>query len=288
MVSSYPFVSIIFPTLDGWQDTKKCLESITRLSYSPKRLEVIIIDNGSTDETLRQVTVNIYELTIRVIKNKKNLGFGRAVNQGIRRAKGELVFITNNDVVFEKDSIKTLVSYLNRHPEIGVVGGKILSLRSPKTILSAGHKMNPWTGNVYPSPNPEKLKEVDWIQGAGMLIPKKVIKKVGLLDESYSHFFEDFDLCLRIKRSGFKVTYFPKAIFWHGGSTTANRNINKKYFEWYKNKIRFILKNMPLANVISILFIQTCLVVPYRALILQDGRFLAFVKGLFSNIKGGK
>ena len=118
-----------------------------------------------------------------------------------------------------------------------------------------------------------------------MLIPKKVFKSLGLFDPKFAHQFEDYDFCLRVQRSGLKVIYLPSAKFWHGVSLTADKNKPLKYYHWYQNKVRFLIKNLPLINIISILTFQILLIIPYRAIILRDGRFIPFLKGIFWNLK---
>jgi len=174
---------------------------------------------------------------------------------------------------------------MEKHPECGITGGKIFLKSNPKKVISSGYMMNNWTGNILPASGANKNKEPDWVQGCAMLIPKNVIEKIGVLDEGFSiAYFEDFDLCLRAKKAGYKINYLPEAIFLHGESTTANKNLPIKYQNWYKSKIRFVLKNLPLLNIISILSLQILVFTPYRLLILRDKRFTPFIKGLAWNI----
>ena len=250
----YPVVSIIFPNYNGGNEPLECLSSIFHLNYPRNCLEVVVIDNNSTDGSDKRIKQGFPR--VNLIKLTKNLGFTKAVNMGIKKANGQYFFVANDDLVFEKNSLKILIYYLLKHPNVGIIGGKIYSKSRPNQISSCGYQMNLWTGHIFPSPEPDRIKQPDWIQGCAMLISKKVFDQIGLFDEQFQHFFEDYDLCLRTKRSGFKVKYLPSASFWHGESITANKNKPKKYYYWYKSKFRFILKNLPLLNTISILLKQ--------------------------------
>jgi hypothetical protein len=282
-MKSYPKVSIIFPNHNGGKEPLECLSSIRDLDYPKSKIEVIVIDNNSSDGSDLNIKEKFPEVLL--IKNSKNVFFAKAVNQGILKATGEYIFIGNDDLIFEKDSLKNLIGYSLKNPNVGVLGGKIFYKSHPKKICSAGYMMNKWTGNVYVALSPNKIKEPDWIQGCAMLIPKKVFKKTGLFDSNYTHLFEDYDLCLRAKKAGYKIVYIPFAQFWHGESLTWDKNATDKYYNWYKSKFRFILKNLHLINVLSILLIQVFVISPYRAIILRDRRFIPFLKGVLWNLK---
>lgn len=276
----YPLVSIVFPNFNGGREPIDCLASIYRLSY-PK-FEVIVIDNNSTDGSFEKIRKKFPK--VKLIKNNENLGFAKAVNQGIKLSKGEYVFIGNDDIVFEKNSLKILIDSFLKDKSIGIMGGKIFSKKNKKKIISSGHMMNLWTGNIKPLKTDETQGEPFWIQGCAMLIPKLVLNKVGFLDPGFNHFFEDIDLCMRVRKIGLKVVYIPNAIFWHGDSISSNKNLPQKYYFWYKNKFRFILKNLHVYNILSIVLIQVFVITPYRSLVLRDGRLFPFLKGAGWNL----
>lgn len=278
-----PKVSIVFPNYNGGNQPLDCLKSIQKLNYPWEKLEIIVIDNGSTDGSDQIIRQKFPQ--VKLIKNHSNLGFAKAINQGIKIAKGELIFITNDDIIFEKNSLKNSVDYLQNHKDVGIVGGKIYYKDHPNKVCSSGFVMNKWTGDVHPDPNPNKLKEPDWVQGCAILISKKLLSKIDNLDPNYFLSFDDYDLCQRVRNAGYKVIYYPEAIFWHGESLTVDKNKPFKHYHWYKSKIYFILKHLPVTNIISILAIQLFLITPYRALILRDGRFIPFLIGLVWNIK---
>lgn len=273
-----PNVSIIFPNFNGGQEPIKCLESITTLNYPQNKLEIIVIDNNSTDGS--DILIKKKFPKVKLYKQTNTFSFAQNINFGINKSSDQYIFITNNDVTFDKNSLRHLINYSLAHPQVGVLGGKIFSRKNSDQISSAGHQMNKFTGRVYPAAYPEITKQPDWIQGCTMLVKQKVIETIGLFDENFSFFFEDYDFCLRAKHAGFQVIYLPTAYFTHRGSFTTNRNLSQKYFHWYKSKIMLILKHFSLLHILSIMLLQLLVIAPYRALILHDGRFIPFLKAL--------
>src|SRR3989344_2152428 len=178
-MNDYPKVSIIFPNYNGGNEPLECLESIRKLNYPKDKIEVIVIDNNSTDGSDLKIKEKFKE--VHLVKNKKNLGFAKAINQGIKRARGDYIFVGNDDLVFEQNSLKNLVDFSLKNPRVGILGGKIFFKGPPHRICSCGYVMNKWTGDVHIAGNPEKIKEPDSLQGCALLVSKKVFKKIGLL-----------------------------------------------------------------------------------------------------------
>lgn len=277
-------VSIIFVNFNGGKEPLECLDSIYCLNYPQNKIEVIVVDNNSIDGSDKQIKLKYPQ--VKLIKNKTNVGFVKAINYGIKKSTGQYVFIGNDDLIFEKNSIRVMIDYFAQHPRTGIIGGKIFFKDHPQQISSAGYLMNKWTGHIYPAPIFGKTKEPNWVQGCAMFVRRTLFNQIGLLDEDFSLiYFEDFDLCLRAKKNGWKVVYLPTAIFWHGQSTTMDKQKSNKYFQWYKNKIRFMIKHLPFMNIVCIISLQCFIMTPFRALILRDSRFLPFLQGLWWNLK---
>ena len=281
-MTSPPFISIIFPVHNGGIHPARCLDTIAKLNYPKSKLEVIVVDNHSTDKSLKQLP-SIFS-KVEIISLNTNLGFARAINVAAARAKGEYLFIGNDDLRFEPRSLSVLSNYLYHNPKVGVCGGAIFSLRVPHLLISTGYHMNRWTGNISPTLIIQKISQPDWIQGCALLTRKKLFDQVGGLDEGFEYFFEDYDYCVRVKKIGYQLASIPEAHFWHGESTTANKNRSLKYQKWYKAKFRFILKHLPWINVFSIVILQYLLILPYRAIIRRDGRLEPLCSGTWWNI----
>lgn len=287
---SKPLVSIIIPIHNGKEDTLLCLKSLSALSYPKSKLEIVIVDNASTDGSVNEIlkTQKSKKLTIKIIKNRTNRGFAQAVNQAIKKSLGELIFVINNDIVFNKDFISILVEYIKKNPKVGIVGGKIYYSKPKNKLLYQGLKFNPWTGSLNKQKDPNILKKTEWVQGCAMLIDKKVVRKIGFLDPGFFFSFEDADYCLRARRVGFDIIYNPKAVGWHKESASIDRfGLVRKAEELYKAKWRYILKNSTLPQIFVSSFIQFLIIAPVRKLVIKQPPFFVrpMFSGFFYNIK---
>jgi len=286
-MTKHPVVSIIFPTLNGWEDTRRCLQSISKLNYPKNKIEVIVVDNASKKTQNSKLKTQNYNLKLKIIRNNTNFGFARAVNQGIKRAQGDYIFVTNNDMIFSRSFLSELVGFAEKNPTVGIVGGKIYYQKPENKLLFTGLSFNPWTGSIKKLPNPNQTKETEWVQGCTMLVKKDVVKKIGIFDPDYFYTFEDLDFCKRAKKAGFKIFYFPKAVAWHKeGGTIDKMGFRKKAYELYKAKFRYIFKNCSPLQILSTTLIQFFVVAPYRKLIVRDKYFFIrpMIKGYLDNL----
>lgn len=278
-----PKVSIIFPIHNGGQEPIECLASIEKLTYPKSQIEVIVVDNNSTDGSPLKIKKR-YPFT-KMITLTQNIGFARAINLGATHHTGDYIFLGNDDLVFHPESLYHLVNYHEAHPGVGIVGGIIYFKSTPKRLCSAGYSFNPWTGNVSPQSVTNRVTQSDWVQGCALLIKSSLFRRLNGLDPEFELMYDDFDLATRVKKLGLQVVCIPQSIFWHGESVTAKKNKPNNYFHWYKSKFRYIFKYLPFVNIFCILSLQILLITPYRALILRDGRLLPFLKGLWWNVK---
>jgi len=238
--NNFPKVSIIFSNFNGGIEPIECLESIRKLTYPQEKIEVIVVDNGSTDGSREQIEKEFPK--VKLIKLKKEIGLSASINLGIKRSRGSYILVGNDDIVFEKNSITKMVEYLENHQDIGVLGGKVFYKDRPKTLTDFVSGFNFYLGSIQ---KPKKKSDILWLQSCSVMIPKRVFDDIGFFDEGfYPLYFDDFDFCLRAKRAGYRLAHNPEAIFWHGyGKTTKKFQSSKFYFWWQKNKIRFMFKN---------------------------------------------
>lgn len=214
-----PALSIIIVNYNTGELLARCISSVEK---SSPRLpyEVIILDNASTDESVKG---------IKNIKNKTNMGFAKAVNQGIKLAEGGYMLLLNPDTEVEKGALAKMVEFAQKTDDAGVIGARLLNpdgsvqssvLRFP-TLGRAFQEF--WLGKkVYSKyiPDGKEPTEVDAVVGAAFLITPEARRRVGLMDERYFMYFEDLDYCRRVKRAGLKVYYLPSArvVHYHGVS----------------------------------------------------------------------
>lgn len=216
-------LSIIIINHNTQDLTESCVKSIKK--YKPKvSYEIVVIDNGS------DVVFETNERGIKVIGNKENLGFAKANNQAIRMAVGKYILLLNSDTEVKKGSIDKLYEFAKERKDVGVVTSKLLNpdgstqasvFRLP-TIWRAIRQY--WFGEngVLDKYTPDSRDPVivEVAVMASFLITPKALKKVGMLNEKYFMYFEDFDYCRELKKKGLKVYYLPSSevVHYHGAS----------------------------------------------------------------------
>jgi GT2 family glycosyltransferase len=224
-MNALPLVYIVVLTYNHCDYTRGALTSLLALSYSNYR--VLILDNGSTDETPVQIPSEFPEFSFYC--NPGNLGFAAGINVGLRmalEAGAEFLLVLNNDVQVDPHLLEPLV--LAAGPDVGALAPMINSMEQHDRIWSAGFDRHPsllemrggargqldtgqWSGPI----------EVDYLLGCALLLPAKVLREVGLFDERYFFYYEDLDLSLRIQARGYRLLVIPDAHVWHQGALSS-------------------------------------------------------------------
>lgn len=278
-VMKKPKVSIIILNWNGLEDTIECLNSIKKITYP--NYEVIVVDNGSSGNDV-QVLRKKFGSYIKIIKNKKNEGFAEGNNIAIRRVmkenKSKYVLLLNNDTVVDKKFLDELVKVAESDDKIGIVGPVIRNYYT-KEIDFAGGKINWWLGRPYHLKKIDPREYTDFITGCCMLIPIEKLKKVGLFDKMYFTYFEDSDLCERIKKLGFKLKIIEKSKLIHKVSkSTGKKGLYNYYFA--RNRITFNEKYNSGARLYFFLFFQRYIKRFFAKLLLEKEDYKMWRKGL--------
>jgi len=264
-----PFVSIIVANYNGKDVIKSCLQSLERLNYPS--YEIIVVDDASTDNSAQIIEEDFPK--VKLLKLSKNLGLAGANNAGFNLARGDIiVFDLNNDEVVHEDWLTKLVGALVSSPDIGITCGKRYQLDKDfnrgDIILSAGSRMNPVTAECEPvgygSKDSEEYsipKESDF--ATVLVIKREVLQRIGLFDSAFRNYYEDSDLSIRAKKTGYKIFYVPHAKSWHIGASSFGKDSYRRYYFIRRNQIRFIIKNFAVRNMIlgllHCLFLKTLL-----------------------------
>ena len=239
------FLTVAFPTFNGKEDTRECLDSLARQTYPKDFLEVIIVDNGSRDG-LKEMIEQDYPW-VKLYALGKNMGFASGVNFAVNKARGEWIFVTNQDVVLGEDTLEKLVTFATTHKKIATVGPKIMSYwdkDKPSERDMPGWSCN-FTWGIIRSLSTKKIAqltkpvEVDWLSGAGFLLRKNVAKKVGYFEDRLFAYWEDADFGLKAKKVGYKNYLVPQAVLWHKGSQVLGVEAPQKVYYLVRNG-RFI------------------------------------------------
>ncbi len=234
-------LSVIIVSYNTKKLTLNAIKSVFA-DTSVKEKEVIVVDNGSSDGSVKSIAKHQNNhKKLKLIVNDENKGFSIANNQGIRTSIGEYILLLNSDTSVKKGALVKMVSYAEKHPEVGIVGARLLkgdgSLQSScfnfPTLARAVSQY--WLGKGKPldkfAPKTKAPVGVDVVVGAAMLITPQAIKKIGSLDQRYFFFYEDLAYCREVKKAGLKVYYLPDAeiIHYHGASGEKLANTDDQW-----------------------------------------------------------
>ncbi|MHA1377711.1 MAG: glycosyltransferase family 2 protein [Candidatus Helarchaeota archaeon] len=261
-----PLVSIIILTnpFRPAQLTIDCLKSLENQEY--KNFEIIVVDNGSASEEIEKYKnfLKTYKITHFLILNKKNWGYAEGNNIGIRRSKGDIICLLNNDTECEPNFISECVKALLSRKNYGICCPKIVYYDYPDLIWYAGGKISPFllltaVQQGVKRPSTEKryniFKETDYACGTSIFIKKEVIDKIGLLDKIFFMYYEETDWNCRAKKLKYKIVYVPNTKVYH--KLPYNNPIRDfQYFVHCRNRFLFAFKNFNFIQIIFFLFTQ--------------------------------
>ncbi len=222
-------VSIIIPVFNRIEFTTQCLDRIWRNTGPTIPFEVIVIDNGSRDRTAATLTDPAVSGRIRYQRNDENLGFARSCNLGATLARYDKLLFLNNDTLVQEGWLDSMVRLIERDDRVGIVGIKQLFpytnlIHHTGIIFTAGGRPQ----HIYPHADASlghvnKQREYQAVNGACMLVPRRVFEECGGFDEEYVNGYEDVDLCLSVRAHGRKVMCCTDAFIYHYGQITETR-----------------------------------------------------------------
>jgi GT2 family glycosyltransferase len=293
-------ISVVIPNYNGMNFLPSCLNSLE--NDKSNYLYIIIVDNGSNDrskEFLEDKIDNNQESNIKycLISNDSNLGFSKAVNQGIQLANTQdshYVCLLNNDVEIEPDFLDNLIKVIEKDENVFSVSSKMLQYNNKDLIDDAGdeYTLLGWTkrSGYGKSLNSYSKERETFSSCAGAsLYRKSVFNKIGYFDENFFAYMEDVDIGYRARINGFKNFYSPKAIVYHHGSGTSGSRYNKfKIRIAARNNVWTIYKNMPnLQILINIGFLTIGFLIKYL-FFLRMGYGKIYLGGLKEGISNRK
>jgi len=237
-------LSIIIVSWNVKNDLIRCLQSLYENQPSSD-FEVTVVDNASADGTIDEIRKNFENVFL--ISNDKNCGFAAANNQGIERSQGEYVLLLNPDTIIHPKSLDVLVKFMDDNKDVGACGPKLLNAdgttqRSARrfptfraalyrhTILNLfglfRRQYSRWLMRDF---DYDTQAEVCQLMGAALLTRQSVIDQVGLMDENFFMYYEEVDLCFRIKQAGWRIVFIPEAVITHlGGQSAAQIPVAKR------------------------------------------------------------
>lgn len=252
-------IAVILVNWNGKKDTLACLSSLQKINLKNNTLSIIVVDNGSTDDSIEVMRKNFPNVTI--LETGKNLGFTGGNNVGIRYAieKGaDLLWLLNNDTIVDKNVLSFIKAF--EDSSVGAVGCKIYFApghefhhdqykenERGKVFWYAGGMVD-WH-NMYASHRGvdevdhgqyDKQEETPFITGCSFVLRKSVVEKVGMLDDHYYLYLEDLDWNIRIQKAGWKTMYVPSSVIWHVNAGSSGKPGNPVH-EYYITRNRLLL-----------------------------------------------
>lgn len=242
-------VSVIIINYNTSDQLLGCLKSVP--AYIK---DITVVDNGSTDGSPENAQKSYPG--INIIRNETNLGFARAVNQGLQATEGTYKLILNSDVILTAEALPKLTAFLDNHPDTGIVTGQLMDTDGsqqnsfdniPTLFTEALGKSIP--RRLSPAGYPSKKQtytqpiEVESIIGAAMLVRQKAVDETGLMDEDYFLFLEETDWCLRIRQKGWKVFFVPDAGIYHLQGQSKRKVLVRAKAEYLASLYKFFRKH---------------------------------------------
>lgn len=250
MLKEPPLISIIALNWNTTAITCDFLHSI-RERNTYKNIEVIVADNGSSEDPTAAFRAAYPD--VKVVLNGENLGFAAGNNRGISIARGEYLFIVNNDTEFTPGLLEGLLEIYEKYPDAGMVSPKFHYFFEKGTIEYAGYEqVNALTGRNAMIGCKEKdqgqydeIRETHYVHGGAMMVPRKVVEEVGQMPELFFLYYEEFDWSEQIKKKGYKIYYQPRSLIYHKESMTTGKASPLKTFYLTRNRILFMRRNTP-------------------------------------------
>lgn len=260
-----PLVTIIIINWNGGEALKNCLLSLTKINY--KNWELIVVDNGSTDGSLENISkIMPKNVNFKIIENKINLGFAYPCNQAVEKASGKYLLLLNNDTRVTANFLSILVAKMESDESLGIIQPKIFLMDKPGYLDNAGSFftntgfLKHWGYMEKDSKEFDSEKIIFSAKGACMLIRMDLVKKIGLFDEDFFAYFEESDFCWRAWIAGFQVLYYPKSQIFHKvGFTTRRQNVQHINYLSFRNRICALIKNLEFLNLLQFLSLHLIL-----------------------------
>jgi GT2 family glycosyltransferase len=243
-----PCYSVIVVNWNGRHLLEECLDSVLVQQDGP--IEIIVVDNGSTDGSAGFIRER-YGNRVRLIELAENQGWAGGNNRGIETARGGHLLLLNNDASLEREFFRHLREGIARHPDAGMYSTRILNYQDRSRIDNTGHVIfrdgTARGRSRLEKDGPEFDREAEVLcpSGAAGVYSRKLIDRVGPVDERYFAYGEDTELGLRARKAGFSCYYIPRAVVYHKYSATGGAYTLQKVFLVERNRVWTLLKLYP-------------------------------------------
>ncbi len=279
-------ISVIVLNWNGKAHLKECLDSLRNQTF--KDSEIILVDNGSTDDSIEYVKNNSPE--VKILALGKNTGFCKGNNEGIKISQGEYVVLLNNDTKTDPFWLEELHKAISKNPSVGFCASKIIFYDNQEKIDAAGDGYSlcgaPFKrGHSERRDKYNKEEEVFGACAAAAIYRKSMLNDIGLLDEDFFMGFEDGDLSFRAQLRGYKCLYVPKAIVFHRISATIGKLSSRQVYYGQRNVEYVYIKNMPISLIFRYFFSHLIYNIGAFLFFLLKGKGLVFLKAKLSVLR---
>ncbi len=248
--------SVIIPNWNGKELLPDCFDSLSKQTF--KDFEIILVDNASTDGSVDYVrkiaTATLWprnDVAIKIVENKKNLGFAGGINSGVKKSRANYVVFLNNDTAVDKNWLKCLVECADKHPEVFSVNPKLLNFYDKKLIDGVGIQINEvgqarsigW--NEKDTGLYEKEAYIFGATGGASLFRREEFIELGMFDASFFMYSEEVDLAFRAQFAEWKSIYCPKAVVFHKHKATSKKLPQHVEYWQFRNMMATIIKDFP-------------------------------------------
>jgi len=290
MSNPNPLISIITLNWNSTSVTCEFLRSLLRENtYAP--IEVIVVDNASKEDPTSELIAAYPD--VKVLRNDENLGFAGGNNTGIKIAKGDFLFIVNNDTEFTPGLLEGLLRIFQKYPDAGVACPKFHYFFQKGTIEYAGYNaVNIFTGRngmigggEEDKGQYDQIRATHYAHGGAMLVSRRVIQEVGTMYEPFFLYYEELDWSERIRKKGFNIYYQPASLIYHKESMTTGKFSPLKTYYLTRNRIWFMRRNIAWPGLLVFYAYFTCFTIPKNTLTFlwkgQKEHLKSFWKGIF-------
>ncbi len=253
-------IDVVIPNYNGFNLIEKNLPILIKYISKYNVGQIVITDDFSKEEDFNALNIFVekikktHPIKLRLLRNKKNLGFSSNVNNGVSACNSDLVFLLNTDIVVEENFLDDAIKHFVKNEELFGVGLMDKSIEEEKVILR-GRGVARWSrGFLVHSRGEVDKKDTFWISGGSSLIRRKIFEEIGGFDPLYNPFYwEDIDLSYRAQKSGYNILFEPKSVVEHHhdkGAIKKHYKNNQIKKIAYRNQFTFIWKNITDSNLI--------------------------------------
>ncbi len=244
-----PELSVVLVNYNDRAHLTDCLSAL-RKAGAGLSFEVILVDNHSGDGSPGLVKSSFPWVCL--VENRANLGYPKANNIGFRQSRGEFCLFLNTDTVMPEDGLKGLLSGIRARPEAGAVGPALVHENGRFQVSFGGERsaISEWLQKVLLNPYyrfvlrfSKRVREVGWLSGACLLARRQAVEAAGLFDEDFFLYFEDIDLCRRIRDCGFKLVFLPAVRVFHAGGAATSASRWRSRLEYRRSQLCYYEKH---------------------------------------------